>query len=242
MIGRVKIKAAEAKFGSGCFASQEIYMNCRSMLLAFILTTIFLGLQAHGAELSDGAMLPPMLRETTIHLLSDNFDDSDDHFRFIELATSSYLVFTEGGVYSLTSHSSPTLKELYRTGDRIEFLQLLYDNEKELACVFAHQNMRAGIISENYAMLQVDKKAGFSTACYLLYTFQNDSENGGNGIDAGEKVDSIRLLDKQPDEEHMLGFNIDCCNYSEGSKWKELVVFKKNQNKFQLLSRRKLIN
>lgn len=216
-------------------------MKYRSLLLLFILATMFAVTGAYGVELSENAMLSPTLRETTIHLLADNFDDSDDSFRFIGLATGSYLIFTESGIYSLADSISPVLEELYRTSDTIELAQLLYDNEKEMALVLAHQNMRAGIISENYVMLQLNKKAGFSAACYLLYTFQHDSENGGNGIDEGEKVDSIKLLDESRDEDPMIGFNVECINYANGIKWKELVVFRKNQNVFQLLTRRKLL-
>lgn len=217
-------------------------MNHRLILLTVVLITFFSGMQAQAwVELSESAMLQPSLREAAIHMLSDKFDDSDDLFRFIELSTGSYLVITEGGIYSLTSRPALNLKELYRTSDTIEFLQLLYDNEREIALVFAHQNMRAGIISENYVMLQVNKKAGFSAACYLLYTFQHDSENGGNGIDSGEKVASIDLIDGRSDEDPMVGVKVDCCNYADGRKWKELVVFRKNQNEFQLAARRRII-
>lgn len=217
-------------------------MKYRLIFLTVVLTTLFSGMQAQAwVELSESAMLQPSLREATIHMLADNFDDSDDLFRFIELATDSHLVITEGGIYALTSRPALNLKELYRTSDRIEFLQLLYDNDREIAVVFAHQNMRAGIISENYVMLQVDKKAGFSSACYLLYTFQRDSENGGNGIDSGERVVSIDLIDGRSDKDPMVGFKVDCCNYAAGLAWEELVVFRKNQNEFQLLTRRRLI-
>lgn len=217
-------------------------MNHRLIFLAVVLMTLFSGLQAQAwVELSESAMLSPDLKEATVHMLSDNFDDSDDLFRFIELASSSYIVITEGGIYSLTSRPEMNIKELYRTNDTIEFLQLLYDNEREIAVVFAHQNMRAGIVSESYVMLQIDRRAGFSATCYLVYTFQHDSENGGNGIDSGEKVASIDLIDGRSDEDPMVAFKVDCCNYADGSKWKEIVVFRKNQNVFQLLTRRKLL-
>lgn len=217
-------------------------MNFRSMFLAAVLVIcLVLPKNAFGAELYESDNLPLALKETVVHLLADNFDDADEKFRFIELAADSYIIFTEGGIYSLSSMAPMTLKELYRTGDTIEFLQLLYDNEREMALVFAHQNMRAGIVSENYGMLQVDKKAGFSATCYLLYTFQHDSENGGNGTDEGEKVDSIKLLDESRDEDPMIGFNVECSNYTNGSSWKELVVFRKNGDIFQLLTRQKLL-
>lgn len=216
-------------------------MHYRLLLLVLILQVCLVNLQVHGAVLSESAMLPPALREATIHLLADNFDDSDDSFRFIELANGSHLIFTESGIYSLTGSPSRVLAELYRTNETIEFAQLLYDSEKEMALVLAHQNMRAGIISENYVMLQINKKAGFAASCHLLYTFQHDSENGGNGIDEGEKVDSIKLLDESRDEDPMIGFNVEFTNYANGSKWKELVVFRKNHNVFQLFTRRKLL-
>ncbi len=217
-------------------------MNFRAMFLA---AALMIGLvcpqKAFAAELCESGSLPAALKEAAVHLLADNFDDSDENFRFIGLANGSYIIFTEGGIYSLAGKTPMTLKELYRTGDTIEFLQLLYDNEREMALVFAHQNMRAGIVSENYGMLQVDKKAGFSATCYLLYAFQHDSENGGNGIDSGEKVDAIRLLEGRPDEDPMIGFNVDCRNYADDNSWKELAVFRKSGNAFQLLTRRKLL-
>lgn len=239
---RVKINTTEAKSDSGGFGAQELNMNFRVMFLAAaLMISLVCPQNGFGAELCESGSLPAALKEAAVHLLADNFDDSDENFRFIGLANGSYIIFTEGGIYSLSSMAPMTLKELYRTGDTIEFLQLLYDNEGEMALVFAHQNMRAGIVSENYGMLQVDKKADFSATCYLLYIFQHDSENGGNGIDDGEKVDSIKLLDESRNEDPMIGFNVECSNYTNGSSWKELVVFRKNGDVFQLLTRRKLL-
>lgn len=217
-------------------------MNFRSMFLAAVLVIcLVLPKNAFGAELYESDNLPSSLKETVVHLLADNFDDSDENFRFIKLANGSYIIFTEGGIYSLTEKEPPVMKDLYRTAERIEFMQLLYDNSGEMGLVCAHQNMRAGIISESYAMLQIDKKVDFSKVCYPLYTFQYDSEAGGNGIDEGERVESISLLDEHSEEDPMIGFNVECCKYANGSSWKELVVFRKNGDVFQLLTRRKIL-
>lgn len=216
-------------------------MNYLVMLLLVLLMTLFSCLQAT-AEIafSDSDMLPQSLREETVQLLSDYYD-TDENFSFIELATGSYLVFTESGIYSLDSLLQTSLEELYRTGDFIEFVQTLYDNENGMALIFAHHNMRAGIISEAYVMLQVDKTGEVPPVCHQLYIFLRDSESGGNGLDEGEKVMSVKLLDWRSGEEPMVGLSVDCENYVDGRKWKELVVFRKKQNQFRMLTRRRLL-
>ncbi|MBF0547613.1 MAG: hypothetical protein HQM08_24450 [Candidatus Riflebacteria bacterium] len=163
---------------------------------------------------------------------------------FLKKNSNEFFLRTADGLYYCSIKGSQVLIDRLFWGNlsQIEPVKLFSIGEKQFL-ILRNTEMKKGIITEWYHILEISCKAPFQKQNYYdLYGFSRDNEESGeNGIDSGEEVLKMDVKDLKNDAIPELLFTVKTLNYKEKTSEKKLYVFKIKGSKFEKWNETKLI-
>ncbi|MFZ2957025.1 MAG: hypothetical protein WA705_09065 [Candidatus Ozemobacteraceae bacterium] len=156
-----------------------------------------------------------------------------DYFKKSE---NEYFFRTDDGLYyACITGSSVSIDRLFwRSLGQIE-PKRLFSHSGESFIIFENSEMKKGIVTEWYSILEISSKTSFQKDnFYQMCGFSKDEEaSGENGIESGEEMLKFEFNDIDNDRFPEIVFTIVESNYKDKTFQRKLCIFKKTETQFK---------